>query len=338
MPASTRQPERGRYCESVFNTEAQYLGNLPTALSDRKIVGISEGVVCVTVYKHSGCFTVGGAVLAFGLGLAGGLPLAFLYSWGVIRIPEVKLACIATMVYGALVGVTSGVGAKWGKVRNGRVAAAIAICVATGSLYCSWAFWVRDVFHTFAHKEVSALALMQRPWALWNLVKLINQYGTWGMSQNSPTTGTELWVIWVLEAVTVLGAAGLAAAAMIQAQPFCETCRAWCSSSEKLCLSPVSDLPQTKLLLEQHDLSFLQTLGPGNKKSSRLNAELHSCRTCGELNTLTVQQVTVQPRKLGSPEVKTVNLASKLLISRQEADAFRQTAQGHKQLSLSAHA
>ena len=292
----------------------------------------------MTVYKHSGRFSVGGAIFALALGLAAGVPLAFLYSWGVIRIPEVKLACIATMAYGALVGVVAGFGAKWGKVRNVKVTASAAIAAATGSLYCSWAFWVRGVFHTFAHREVSALVLIERPWVLWQLVKFINQYGTWGMSQNSPTTGTELWVIWVLEALTVLGAAALAAVAVIHSQPFCETCGIWCSSSEKLCLSPVADLAQTKLLLDQRDLSFLQKLGPGNKKGSRLDAQLHSCGTCGELNTLTLQQIHIQPRKFGSPQVQTVNLATKLIVSRQEADAFRQTAQGHKQLSQAAHA
>lgn len=292
----------------------------------------------MTIYKHSGRFTVGGAILASALGLAGGLPLAFAYSWGVIRIPEVKLACIATMAFGAAIGVVAGLGAKWGKVRNPKVAAIAAIAAATGSHYCGWAFWIKDVFHTFAHKELSAIVLMQKPLALWQLMKLTNEYGTWGMSQNSPTTGTALWVIWTLEAATVLSAAALVAVAVLQHQPFCETCGLWCSSSEKLCLSPVTDLAQTKLLLDQHDLSFLQKLGPGNKKSSRLQAELQSCGTCGELNALTLQQIHVTPRKFGAPQMQTVNLATKLLISRPEAEAFRQTAQGHKQLSQAAHA
>jgi len=290
------------------------------------------------VYKHSGRFKLSGIIASVVAALVAGFPLAFVYAWGVIRIPEAKLACIATIVYGGLLGGAAGFVAKWGKVRNVQVAALTAICTAAASLYCSWAFWVQDVFHTFAQKELSALALMQRPHTLWQLMKLINQVGTWGMSAGSPTKGTELWIIWGLEGATVLGGAALAAVAVVQMQPFCEPCQLWGSASEKLCLSPVSDLGQIKLLLEQNDLSFLQKLGAGDKKTTHLSAELHSCPNCGQLNTLTLRQTFVQPRKFSSPAVKVVNLASKLLVSRQEADAFRHTAEQVKQLSKAAHA
>ena len=290
------------------------------------------------VYKHSGRFKVSGVIASIVAGLVAGFPLAFVYAWGVIRIPEAKLACIATIFYGGLLGAAAGFVAKWGKVRNIHVAALAATCTAALSLYCSWAFWVKNVFHTFAHQELNAFGLMQYPNALWRVIKLINQYGTWGLSAGSATKGTELWVVWGLEGATVLGAAAMAAVAVVQMQPFCETCQLWGSASEKLCLLPVSDLGQIKLFLEQHDLSFLQKLGPGNVKTTHLMAELHSCPNCRDLNTLTLRQTFVQPRKFGSPTVKVVNLAGKLLVSRQEADSFRHTAENVKQLSKAAHA
>jgi len=46
---------------------------------------------------------------------------------------------------------------------------------------------------------------MHKPQALWDLVKLINQYGTWGTTKDSPTKGAELWAIWGLEAFVVAG-------------------------------------------------------------------------------------------------------------------------------------
>ena len=290
------------------------------------------------VYKHSGRFTLIGIIASVIAGLAAAVPLAFVYAWGIIQIPEVKLACIATIFYGGLLGAATGFGAKLGKVRNVKIAALEAICTAAVSLYCSWAFWVRNIFHTLAHTEFSAVAIMQSPHKLWDLMKLINDVGTWGMSAGSPTKGTELWVIWGLEGATVLISAALAAVAVINMQPFCEACQLWCSATEKLCLLPISDIGQIKLLLEQYDLSFLQKLGPGNAKTNHLIAELHSCPNCGELSTLTLRQTFMQPRKFGAPSVKVVNLASKLVISRQEADAFRHTAENIKQLSKAAHA
>jgi hypothetical protein len=290
------------------------------------------------VYKHSGRFTLIGIIASVIAGMAAAFLLAFIYAWGIIRIPEVKLACIATIFYGGLLGAATGLAAKWGKVRNVKVAALAATCTAVVSLYCSWAFWVQNIFHTLAHEELSTAALIQNPYRLWDLMKVINDVGTWGMSSGSSTKGTELWVIWGLEGATVLTAAALAAVAVINIQPFCESCQLWCSATEKLCLLPISDIGQIKSLLEQHDLSFLQKLGPGNAKTTHLIAELHSCPNCGELNTPTLRQTFMQPRKFGARSVKVVNLASKIVISRQEADAFRHTAENIKQLSKAAHA
>jgi hypothetical protein len=292
----------------------------------------------MNTYRLSGRFTPIGIIAGIACGLAAGLPLAFIYAWGIIRIPEAKLASITTLAYGAALGAAVAFGARWGKVRNAQVGGFIAFWVAAASLYVSWAFWIKDVFHTFANQELRAVGLMQHPNALWRIIRFVNQYGTWGLSSGSATKGTELWVIWALEATAVLVIAMLAAVSVLKLQPFCETCQIWCTSTEKLCLLPVSDVAQTKLLLQQHDLSFLQKLGAGDKKTTNLGAELHSCPNCRELNTLTLRQTFIQQRKFGSPGVKVVTLANKLLVSRLEADTFRQTAQGIKQLSKAAHA
>ena len=289
-------------------------------------------------YRLSGRFTPFGIVFALLLGLVIGLPLAFLYGWGIIRIPEVRLACLATLAFGVLLGGATGLGAKWGKVRNLPVAASVAGVSAGVSLYCSWAFWVANVFQTYAHKHLDSLFLIRNPQSLWELIKFINRIGTWGMSQGSATKGTALWVIWSAEAATVLGAAALASIGILQMRAFCESCGVWCSVEEKMCLSPVSDIAQTQLLLKQQNFSFLQTLAPGNKKGTHLEAQLQSCPRCRDLNTLTLRQTFVQPRRFGSPAIKAVNLATKLLLTRPDAEKLRETAQGLKHLSKAAHA
>jgi len=289
-------------------------------------------------YKHSGKFSANGLIAGVIIGLAAGFPLAYVYAWGIIQIPEVKLACIATMAYGAVVGVATAYGMKVGKVRNSRIAGVAAIIPAGISLYLSWAFWAKNIFLTFAEKELNPFTLMARPQALWDLIKLINQYGTWGMSKGDVTKGTTLWVFWGLEALVVLGCAALATVAILEIQPFCEKCNVWCSSTEKLLLS-AGDPGQTTQSLAKRDLSFLEKLGPGNQKTSHMTAQLHSCVTCGELNTLTLQQTDiVQTSKWRKPTITNVNLAVKLLLSRQEAAAFRNTAQNVKQLAKAAHA
>ena len=288
-------------------------------------------------YKHSGKFGPIGLVSGMVTGLVASLPLAYVYAWGIIKIDEQKLACIATLAYGALVGAAAGMGLKWGKVRNAMAGGVIALVPAAVSLYWSWAFWGKNIVFNFEKEELDAVALMTHPRALWELIKLINQNGTWGTTSTDLTKGTELWFFWGLEAFAVLAVAAVIAYTILEAQPFCEKCGLWCSSAEKLLLS-AGDPGQTRQSVAKRDLSFLEKLGPGNQKTSHMTAQLHSCTNCGELNTLTLQQTTiVQTSKWRKPTVSNVNLAIKLLLSRQEADAFRSTAHNMK-LARAAHA
>lgn len=290
-------------------------------------------------YKHSGKFAPLGIVSGIVAGLVAGLPLAYVYAWGSIKIDEQKLACFATIAYGALVGAAVAMGLKWGKVRNSIIGGVTAVLPAAVSLYWSWAFWAKNIFLIFAQKELDPFMLMARPQALWDLIKLINQYGTWGMSKGDVTKGTALWVIWGLEASVVLGTAALAAVLVLEMKPFCENCKLWCSLAEKLYLSP-GDPSQITQSLAKRDFNFLQKLGPGTTKTGNfMTAQLHSCANCGELNTLTLQQTTtVRTSKWRKPTITTVSLTKKLLLSREEADTFRNTAHNVKQFAKAARA
>src|SRR5689334_11753928 len=95
-------------------------------------------------YKHSGKFGPIGIVAGMVTGLVAGLPLAYVYAWGIIKIDEQKLACVATLAYAALIGAAIGLGLKVGKVRNPMLGGLVAIMPAAVSLYCSWAFWVKN--------------------------------------------------------------------------------------------------------------------------------------------------------------------------------------------------
>jgi hypothetical protein len=285
-------------------------------------------------YKHSGSTTLFGVIASAVAGFAIGFPLAFIYAWGIIQISDEHAAGLATLAFGALIGAAVWGVARLGKVRNVQIGGIIAGCAATASLYWSWAFWVKNIYHNFGEEDLNAFTLMQQPHALWDLIKLINQEGTWGTTAGNPTKGTELWILWALEAIAVIGAAALTVVTGLQSQPFCETCQVWCSATEKLLLSPVSNLPQTQRQLALRDFSFLQKLGAGKKNYVHLKADLHSCPNCRELNTLTLRQTAVPQRRYRSPYVI---LADKLLISRAEADSFRNTAAGLKQLAKATH-
>ena len=225
------------------------------------------------------------------------------------------------------------------KYRNSIVGGAVAVVPAAVSLYWSWAFWVKNIVLIFEEQEIDALSLMSHPQALWRVIKLINQDGTWGSTSTNMTKGVELWLIWGGEALLMLGVAALVTYAILQAQPFCEKCEQWCSSNEKLRLSP-GNPSFIRQSLFKRDLTFLEKLGPGGNQTSYITAQLHSCGNCGELNTLTLTQTDIvkATKWYQRTGVRRSALVEKFLLSRAEADTFRNTAQNVKQLAQAAKA
>jgi len=279
-------------------------------------------------YKHSGRFSLGGLVIAGFVGCVAAVILAYAYGRGIIYIPEVKLAAFAAIAFGCLVGVATGYGLVWGKIRNDRVGSLFSAGVSALALYLSWTVWVASTLESQHVQNLSWIALAERPGALWNVVCMINQYGTWGMSSGSTTTGWALWIIWFLEAVCVIGGGAFVGLAVLRAHVFCESCGNWCKRGAKLMLAPPSpDVAQLKLQLEANDLHSLESLGPGTKGTDHLDVALDSCPQCRQFHTMTVVHTMIQRSKAGKPTVTNHTIVKHLLIGPGHAEILRQLSE-----------
>jgi len=279
-------------------------------------------------YKHSGRFSLGGLMVAVAAGCAGSLILAYVYAWGVILIPEVHLAAFATVAFGALIGVSVGYGQIWGKARNGTLGVALAAAISTLALYAAWAMWVPFVLDSQHLEHISWIKLAQHPAALWNLICMINQYGTWSTSSGgSATNGWELWVIWFLEALTTIGMAIFAGVGVLNHRPFCESCERWCTRGAKIVLAAPADVAQLKLQLEANDFRALENLGAGNKAASHLIAVLDNCEQCRQFYSMSLTHVLIGRTKLGKPTVSNKMIVQHLLIDAGKAETLRQLSE-----------
>ena len=278
-------------------------------------------------YKHSGRFGLGGLVVGLVTGGAGALILAYVYARGIILIPEAKLAAIATLAFGGLIGVAAGYGLVWGKVRNEPVALAVTGTISALALYVSWAMWVPLILESQHLRSISWMKLAQHPSTLWNLMCLINQYGTWGLSSGSATNGWALWGIWILEAVFVIGMALFAGFAVLNHHPFCETCERWCTRGAKLVLAALPDMAQLRLQLEANDPRAIENLGPGNKAADHLLVVLDSCEQCRQFHTMSLTHVMIRKSKTGKPTISNKVIVQHLRIGAGQAETLRQLSE-----------
>jgi len=275
-------------------------------------------------YKHSGRFSLGGVLIAAIVGGAGSLILAYVYAWGIILIPEVHLAAFATVAFGGLIGVAAGYGLVWGKVRNDAAGLSLTGVISALTLYVCWAMWVPFVLDSQHVKHISWTRLAQHPRALWHLIGLINQYGTWGLSSGSATNGWALWGIWALETVIVIGVALFAGIGVLNHRPFCEACERWCTRGAKVLLTAPANVAQLKQQLEANDLKPLESLGAANKGASHLSIVLDSCEQCRQFHSMSVTHVMVGRTKAGKPTVSNKMIVQHLVIDAGKAETLRQ--------------
>ena len=278
-------------------------------------------------YKHSGHFSVSGLLIAAALGCAAALLLGFSYSHGLVLITDERMALVATIAFGGLLGVAVGYGLVWGKVRNQPIAVALTSTVSVLALYMSWAEWVSLTLESEHLETINWLKLAARPGLLWSLICAINQDGTWSLGSDPVTKGTTLWVVWIVEAALVIGLALSIQKAILGLHAFCERCERWCSRGAKIPLARPQNLTQLKLQLEANDLRTLDGLGPASPGGDHLTAELDSCPQCRQLDTLSLTVTTIRKDRIGRTAIRNTKVLEHLLIPPASAQVLRQLSE-----------
>ncbi len=278
-------------------------------------------------YKHSGRLGLGGLGVGLVVGGAASLILAYAYARGIILITEVHFAGLATIAFGGLIGSATGYGMVLGKARNRRVTFAVAGVISCLALYVSWAVWIQAILQSQHVRTASLAAFAIRPRALWHLIRLINHYGTWGLDKGSATTGWALWLIWSLEAGTVIGVAGWVSIAVLNYRPFCEACGNWCGRGTRILLALPTNLAQLKLQLESGDLQPLASLAPGSKNADHLIVDLNSCNHCCQFHTLSLKSLVFHRSKMGRVQMKWTTIMKQLLVGTSGAESIRQLSE-----------
>jgi hypothetical protein len=274
-------------------------------------------------YKHSGHFSVIGLLVGAAIGSAAALLLGFFYAHGLVLISDERMAMLATVAFGGLLGVAAGYGFVWGKVRNQPVAAAVTCTISAFALYVSWAVWVSLTLESQNIGTISWMKLVERPGMLWGLICAINQDGTWSLGSDPVTKGTALWAVWLVEAAIVIGCSLGIQIAILGLHAFCERCERWCSRGAKIVLALPQSLTQLKLELEANDLRSLESLGLASPGGDHLLAELDSCPQCRQLDTLSLTLTTIRKNRLGQATIRKKKVLEHLLIAPASAQVLR---------------
>jgi hypothetical protein len=209
-------------------------------------------------------------------------------------------------------GIAVGWGAKAGRIRNPFVATAYGFIAGVIGLYVAWGtdFYARCILPEKA--PVTFLQAFQ-PDLLLSYMKAFYENGLWSI-KGGTVSGIPLAIVWIIEAVVIVGAATFFARDAILHHPFCELCRRWTKKTVGTrSLSLLGSNELIKQLLEG-DLTTLDKINLAQNEGTTLRLDLATCPTCDESCFLTIQQVTVTINKEGKPETKVEPLVNNMII------------------------
>lgn len=275
-------------------------------------------------YRHSGNFSTSGLLAGLAASLVAALVLAYAYAYILVYLPIAGyITFIISAGFGAGIGWSTISVLKRGKVRNEVVMLGAAAGIGLLALYVAWAVWVYALLRR-AEADVGLLPVLTNPPVLWEVIGAINAEGAWSISGATPS-GAVLWILWAVEALIILGAAGLVAKSMSGDGVFCEQCGDWCEGTEMIARTAHGNPSDVVAKIEGKDFPAVQALGPvAAGARSWMHLTLAHCKSCDETIVLSMNSVRLEKDDKGNDSEKSDTLIDRLLLTREERDAVRQ--------------
>ena len=275
-------------------------------------------------YRHSGAVTPGGLILATLAGLATAGVLGFVYSCVIVHIPFIWVSFLATLGFGAVIGLAVGRAAKAGRIRNPVFVGILGFLLGVLGLYVAWGV------DLIARAQCNDFVVAFHPLVLFNYMSWLYENGSWSISENTdPVVGVFLAAVWLVEAGLIVGLAAVMAYKATAKLTYCEHCHTW-NPVEKNVRSLAIQQGQEPILdrIRSGEVAALGELFLSPPEDNDyFRVDLACCPTCSESNYLTFQMVTHTFDKEGNLKTKEKALFENLVVSDTDVELIRAAGQ-----------
>lgn len=272
-----------------------------------------------TFYRHSGRFGAHGPLLSILAALVVAYPLGIAYSYLIRWIPFIYLNFLITVGYGLAFGLITVPILRFAKVRNTLVALLTGLAVGLIAAYFNW--------NGFAHTLVKEPPAVIAPGQLFRFMGAVYEHGSWGLGfrSDTPVTGFLLALVWLGEAVIIIGGATLLAFSAVSEVPFCERCGSWLNEEQKIDKLDAFTQPDQVAALKAGSLTPLEAARPRIPASGAFaRLTLRHSPPCEDFCTLSVENVTVTYDKDGKTEEKIETLMTNLAVPKSMLEYLKQ--------------
>jgi hypothetical protein len=277
-------------------------------------------------YQPSNKMPLTGILVLLAGGVAAALLLALIYVYAVWYIPFVYINFFLCVGFGLVLGAILAVLVRLGKLRSPSAVGALALLVGLVAVYLEWGVFLTLLFNsettgTGTHTDTSTsfstslfTGILAHPAGMWLAMLKVNETGTWSI-KGATASGLFLGVIWVVEALIILGGAYLLAKGQA-GEPFSETSNEW--ADEETLAHPLTfaqDAATTRAALESGQFHHLTPHTSTAAEEAFARLKLHSAPNDHSCCYLTLENVTTTIDKKGKASQSTTTVVQHLAIS-----------------------
>ena len=262
-------------------------------------------------YRHSGRAPILGLVLIGIAGFVVTLVLGVIYGYLLYFIPFIYLNFLIVLGYAYAISVVLSWAARFGKIRNILLISLAALGFGLLAEYVGWVSWLAAILGS----PVNLIGFFF-PLEVIGFIQEVARQGAWTVFDFTPT-GALLYLVWLGEAVAVIGGITYLTYSNFKRIPFCEESDAWAEKRSILgTFAPLANNEQFKAAVSQGGFSAfnaLKTLQAGQNRFTML--ELFECDKCRNFFVLNVDDVEVKTDNKGKQDTKVKSVVSNLIVT-----------------------
>ena len=278
----------------------------------------------IPIYRPSGKFGLPFIILTL-LGTVAALVPAWVYQFLMDLIPLIPFNYLITVGFAFLLAVVAGFLVQTGKCRNTIVAAAAALLMGGFSAVAT---------HYFAYLSFRAEAAemegleAQETVALGELISFkefidLRVDTGWRLGKDPqnpiPVTGIFVWLLWGIEALTLMGGAVFGAVGAAK-NPFCEACSEWAQQQQEF----IFNAPSLQTLGEVASAQSVGALLAVEIDSTGDHADAlvfkpSSCPSCSTSHFLDIQHRQITFDRDGNDSIKDIDLLTHAVLTPEQA-------------------
>lgn len=194
--------------------------------------------------------------------------------------------------------------------------------IVTG-LFGVYASWCAFLYVMFSKEDlpVELLDIMLSPSLVYEMAQSLSVDGYYTLF-GATVQGGFLWIIWIVEAIGIIGAGALGGLAVMHEEIFCEDCNRWAEDIDFNLRLAIEDKDLAKKTIESDITKLLDYPIYAGTNSEHIKVNLHQCSKCHNTSTIDIDFMSYETNDKGETKEKNEDFSEVYILNLNQIKQF----------------